>query len=139
LLTFNAGKHRLWYATFWNSQCAGLQPFGIPPWGDNCTTSEGGWNDAVTKVVTSAPAAAKAQVREKMCRLGELIGYEWAKDNDRRCISTDDLKDLKKLLEARGAKLDAVLDQIEQRARAICARAGSDNKRTRALVMPKKS
>ena len=56
--------------------------------GDACSESEPGWNQAVGNLMRKAPDQRAPELLAKACKLGELIGYEWAKDNNVRCIHT---------------------------------------------------
>ena len=71
--------------------------------------------------VNSAALIAKA------CKLGELIGYEWAKDNNVRCIHTTGnnghnltvLRDIVKNKKA--GDILKRLDAAETKAKSMCA------------------
>ncbi len=54
----------------------------------------------------------------KACRLGQLIGLEWAKDKDVQKISTKDLKVFNGILEKAGDPLKGV-EAVDARARAL--------------------
>lgn len=118
-LSFAHEKHRLWYQRFWNGKCQGLSQSLL---GDACSESEPGWNQAVADLVRQAPADKKAETLARVCRLGELIGYEWAKDNNVRCIHTfgsNSLGTLNGLLKSGGDVLGR-LTRVETQARSMC-------------------
>lgn len=47
----------------------------------------------------AATPQQKQRVLQLACKQGELIGYEWAKDNDKRCVQTERSQDAAKNLE----------------------------------------
>lgn len=109
-LPFADDKHRLWYARYWTGKCASAL-------GWFCFAGSPTWNDTVSNVLRQAPKSKRAQVLKKACRLGQLIGFEWAKENHIRCIHTSDLKPLSEYLTGNGNVI-ARLDLIERKARA---------------------
>ena len=119
-LTFAHDKHRLWYSRYWNGKCEGLS---TSLFGDACSESEPGWNQAVTVLVRQSPPARAGELLAKACKLGELVGYEWAKDNNVRCIHTtgsNSLSALNALLKEQGDIFDR-LARAEARASSMCA------------------
>lgn len=119
-LSFAHEKHRLWYQRFWNGKCEGLSQSFL---GDGCSESEPGWNQVVSTVVQQGPAERRSELLARVCKLGELIGYEWAKDNNVRCIHTmgsNSLSTLKGLLTAGGDVFDR-LSRVEARAKSMCS------------------
>lgn len=118
-LGFAHDKHRLWYQRFWTGKCLGLSTSFF---GDACSESEPGWSHAVGDFVRQAKPARAQEALEKACKLGELVGYEWAKDNHVRCIHTmgsNSLSALKSILNETGDVLDR-LARAEKRARDMC-------------------
>lgn len=107
-LRFDDGDHRLWYRRFWNGDCDGL---GF------CSPGAPNWNLAVGQILNRAPAARRAAIRAKACRLGRMIGFEWARDNSIRKIDTSQLSEFYSELDG-AADIDSALDQVEQQARA---------------------
>jgi len=95
---------------YWTGKCSSQLGF-------SCFSGSPNWNDSVTSIVRQAPAAKRQAARKKACRLGKLIGFEWAKANNIRCIHTSDLKPLSTPLKDSGDILKR-LDKIERRARA---------------------
>jgi hypothetical protein len=121
-LTFAHNEHRLWYQRFWTGKCDGLSMLP-PPFGNGCTESAPGWNQVVTEILGQGPSNRSTELLAKICGLGELIGYEWAKDNDKRCIhttGTNSLGSLMPILRENG-EVFGRLDRIEAKARAMCA------------------
>jgi hypothetical protein len=118
-LAFSHDKHRQWYRRYWNGRCEGLSTSFL---GDACSESEPGWNQAVTDILRQGQPQRAAELLAKACKLGELIGYEWAKDNNVRCIHTmgsNSLSSLNAILKERGDILQR-LDRIEARAKSMC-------------------
>ncbi len=121
-LGFDHDVHRLWYRRFWTGKCDGLTMLP-PPFGNGCTESAPGWNEITGQMLAQAPAGREAEVAAKVCKLGELVGYEWAKDNDKRCIHTtgaNSLGSLTPILREKGDVL-ARLDRVEAKAKGMCA------------------
>jgi hypothetical protein len=119
-LSFAHEKHRLWYQRFWTGKCQGLSQSFL---GDACSESEPGWNEAVSVLVRQAPKERQGEVLARACKLGELIGYEWAKDNNVRCIhtfGTNSLSTLNGLLKGTGDVFERVT-RTEARARSMCS------------------
>lgn len=77
-------KHRLWYERFWTGRCDGLGLF------DFCTESGGGWPDTVEKIAARADEEDRPRLRAELWAIGRMIGFEWARDNAIRRISTSD-------------------------------------------------
>jgi|GEM_PF-702292 len=121
-LAFAHDEHRLWYRRFWTGKCDGLSTLP-PPFGNGCTESAPGWNQVVGNILSEAPPNRAGELAAKICRLGELIGYEWAKDNDKRCIHTTGANSLSSLMPILKEKDEvfARLDRFEAKAKAMCA------------------
>jgi hypothetical protein len=121
-LAFDHDEHRLWYRRFWTGRCDGLSKLP-PPFGHGCSESSPGWNEIVKQIVGQGPPERAPELAAKICRLGELIGYEWAKDNDKRCIHTTgatSLSSLMPILQERG-EVFGRLDRVEAKAKSMCA------------------
>lgn len=84
-LKFDDDLHARWYARFWTGRCDGLGLF------DFCTEEAGGWNDTVAAVAARVPPEDRNRARAELWAIGRLLGYEWARRNDIRKISTADL------------------------------------------------
>ncbi len=92
-LTYDGGDHRKWYRHYWEGKCEGFWPF-------QCTTSQKGWNERMNALLNAAATPQQKQrVLQLACKQGELVGYEWAKDNDKRCVQTERSQDASKNLE----------------------------------------
>jgi hypothetical protein len=118
-LTFSHDKHRRWYRRYWNGKCDGLSTSFFS---DACSENEPGWNHAVGEILRQAPPARAGELLAKACKLGELIGYEWAKDNNVRCIHTmgsSSLSSLNSILRE-GGDIFARLERIEAKAKSMC-------------------
>jgi hypothetical protein len=119
---FDHDVHRLWYRRFWTGKCDGLSMLP-PPFGHGCSESAPGWNEMVGQMLAQAPAGHEAEVAAKVCKLGELVGYEWAKDNDKRCIHTtgaNSLGSLTPILKEKG-DVSGRLERVEAKAKSMCA------------------
>ena len=121
-LKFNAGKHDQWYSRYWNGKCGSLTLLR-----DQCHQSDPGWNSAIAVILTESTPANSAQVLAKACKLGELVGYEWAKDNNVRCIHStghngNNLVVLRGIVQdAKGGDIMKRLEVAEAKAKTMCA------------------
>jgi predicted secreted protein len=115
-LTYDQGDHKKWYRHYWEGKCKGF-------WLWQCTTSEKGWNERMDALLNAAVTAQeKQQVLQAACKQGELVGYEWAKDNHKRCIQTERSQNATKNLEIlREILLNTSLKPLE-RLRATAAK-----------------
>lgn len=105
---YDTPEHERWYKRFWTGQCDHLMM---------CVPGAPNWNEVVGKLVLKAGSAQRAAVLSKSCRLGQLIGLEWSRENVIRKINTADLRVFNTTLEAAPDTLKG-LDKIEQSARA---------------------
>lgn len=110
-LKFNDETHRRWYHRFWAGSCDGLSWFG-------CSSGRPHMNDAIRQILEAAPPQQRAELLAKGCKVGHLIGYEWAKDNSIRCIHTSDADKFLTIWNTK-AEVAARLDRIEARAHAM--------------------
>ena len=113
-LRFDTDEHLRWYKRFWTGTCDHLS---------FCFAGSPNWNDIVGKLLAKGGAAEQPALLPKACRLGQLIGLEWAKDKDVQKISTKDLKRFKTMLEAAGDPLKGV-EAVEAKARAMTGSTG---------------
>lgn len=111
-LRFDTSLHQRWYRRFWTGDCDHL-PLCIP--------GSPNWNSIVGKLLVRGGPAEQAALLPKACRLGQMIGLEWARDKKVRRIDTRDLHAFKGQLEASGDALRGV-EQVEASARAKMAR-----------------
>jgi hypothetical protein len=109
-MSFDDTTHRNWYRRFWNGQCVGL--FGCLP--------ARKWTDVVDRLAGEAASAASHEVTVQACGLGQLVGYEWARDNDLRKITTDDLERLSHILEGSSDPL-ARIARVRTEVQALLA------------------
>ena len=107
---FDNATHAAWYRRFWTGQCQGLS-FLV------CHKGSPYWNAFVDTVTDRAPPARKAAVKAQACRIGRAVGYEWARDNAVRRISTSDLFLLQDELN-RSPDVVVGLARLEQKAQA---------------------
>ena len=108
-LKFEDPKHALWYKRFWTGSCADLSM---------CMPGSPNWNDIVGKLLVKGGPAERAALLPKACRLGQMIGMEWARDRRIKRIKTADLKTFNAMLEASGDALRGV-EQVELKARSM--------------------
>lgn len=106
---FETDLQRRWYVRFWTGACDRLPM---------CMSGSPNWNEAVAKLSARAPAAQRGALLPKSCRLGQLIGLEWARDKKVQKISTRDLRAFNRTLDAAG-DVSLALDQVEAKARAM--------------------
>lgn len=82
-----------------------------------------GWNDVTKKILAKTNEKDRENRRTAMKKLGEKIGWEWAKDNDIRKIDTEMLKKwgsyLKKTADDNPAKLAEVIAEINKEVDAL--------------------
>ena len=83
-LSYENETHRNWYISWWDGKCEGL-----PSW--PFCQSKPYWSTVAEPVLEANPGADRKSLIRELCRLGELIGYEFARDNKWRCIDRDDL------------------------------------------------
>ncbi len=83
-LSYENEAHRNWYVTWWDGQCEGL-----PSW--PFCQSKPYWSTVVEPVLEANPDVDRKPLLRELCKLGELLGYEFARDNTWRCIDRDDL------------------------------------------------
>ncbi len=82
--SFDDELHRLWYDRFWTGSCSGL-------WFEGCFPGEA-WPDLVEDLGQKHGRQQVQGLVPRFCALGRSIGHEWARDNDLRLISTDELE-----------------------------------------------
>ena len=118
-LSFAHDKHRLWYMRYWDGKCRTLSTSLLS---DACNESEPGWNQVVGDFVRQGQRERLAEVLARSCKLGELVGYEWAKDNNVRCIHSTGANSLTTLKAIATEKTDILdrLARMEARARSMC-------------------
>ena len=110
-LKFENPVHALWYRRFWTGACADLSL---------CIPGAPNWNDAVGRLLIKGGPAQRTVLLPKACRLGQLIGMEWARDRRIKRIKTGDLRSFYSTLEAQRDTLRGV-EQVELQARAMIA------------------
>lgn len=110
-IRFDTDEHLRWYKRFWTGTCDQLS---------FCFPGSPNWNDIVGKLLVKGGPAEQPVLLPKACRLGQLIGLEWAKDKDIQKISTKDLKVFNSILEKAGDPLKGV-EAVDAKARAMAA------------------
>jgi len=111
---FDTDEHLRWYKRFWTGTCDHLK---------FCFSGSPNWNDIVGKLLVKGGASEQPLLLPRACRLGQLIGLEWAKSKDIQKISTRDLKRFNAMLEAAGDPLKGV-EAVEAKARAMTGSTG---------------
>lgn len=101
-----------WYRRFWTGDCGPLH---------GCMGGSPNWNEVVGKLAAKSPAAQRAGVTAKACRLGGLIGAEWVRPKKVRRIDTGDLRGFDKTLERAGDVM-AGIAAVEAQARGKIGR-----------------
>lgn len=112
-LAFDDAKHRLWYARFWTGRCTGLSLFV-------CFSGQPYWNETMKTLVAGAAPERREAFRARLFQLGRKIGHEWAKENDIRKISTDDIRSWYALLD-KTEDHEAAIARIEAEATRLLA------------------
>lgn len=110
-IRFDTDEHLRWYKRFWTGTCDQLS---------FCFPGSPNWNEIVGKLLAKGGPGEQPALLPKACRLGQLIGLEWAKDKDVQKISTKDLKVFNGILEKAGDPLKGV-EAVDVRARALAA------------------
>ncbi len=83
-LNYENELHRRWYISWWDGKCDGL-----PPW--PLCQSRPYWETIAEPVLQQYPDADRKTLFRDLCILGQIIGHEFARDNNLRCIDRDDL------------------------------------------------
>jgi hypothetical protein len=112
-IRFDTDEHLRWYKRFWTGTCDHLA---------FCFPGSPNWNDIVGKLLVKGGAGEQPALLPKACRLGQLIGLEWAKDKNVQKITTKDLKGFNALLEAAGDPLKGV-EAVDAKARVMAGQA----------------
>lgn len=111
-IRFDTDEHLRWYKRFWTGACDHLT---------FCFPGDPNWNGVVGKLLAKGGPSEQAALLPKACRLGQLIGLEWAKDKGDQKITTKDLKTFNAMLEAAGDPLKGV-EAVDAKAGALAAR-----------------
>jgi hypothetical protein len=113
VLRFDNPEHRAWYVRFWTGDCGGTHSFCMPGSPD--------WMTTVSYVAQHAPAPERAALVNRTCRLGEVIGLEWARDPHIKRISLKDLRAFSDILKG-ASDINTALNQINAKVAALLAR-----------------
>lgn len=108
-IRFDTDQHQRWYKRFWTGSCDRL-PL--------CFAGSPNWNDIVGKLLAKGGPGEQPTLLPKACRLGQLVGLEWAKSKQVQKISTRDLKGFKDMLETASDPLKGV-EAVDAQARAL--------------------
>ena len=118
-IRFDTDEHQRWYKRFWTGACDHLA---------FCFPGSPNWNDIVGKLLVKGGPSEQPALLPKVCRLGQLIGLEWAKDKGVQKITTKDLKQFSAMLDAAGDPLKGV-EAVEARARAMAGQPAAKTPR----------
>ena len=100
----------LWYRRFWTGECKDLSSF-------KCRPGRPYWNEIVRTLSARAPAAERAEIAQRACRLGRRIGFEWTRPSKVRRIDSRDLQALNAQLE-KAPDVTSGLAAVEANVRA---------------------
>lgn len=104
-LQFDDAAHRHWYAgRFWRGECHSSLFWCFR--GDD-------WYDLTADLLSRAPEAEQPALCRSLFDLGRKIGHEWARDNDIRRISTDDLEAWQDILLNKQSRPEVAIAQTE--------------------------
>lgn len=109
---YDTPEHERWYRRFWTGTCDHLP---------RCIPGSPNWNDVVGKLQIKGGPAERGAVLPKACRLGQLVGMEWARAKAIRKIDTTDLRAFNKMLDSSNDTLKG-LDKVEIAARTKLGR-----------------
>ncbi len=113
-LQFEDIRHRRWYARFWTGRCTDLSLFV-------CFSGRPYWHETMRTLVAEAPPEKRTVIAARLFALGRRIGHEWAKENDVRKISTDDIRRWYRALE-KSDDAEAKVAGIEAEAERLLSR-----------------
>ncbi|MDB5423625.1 MAG: hypothetical protein JWQ29_1041 [Phenylobacterium sp.] len=100
-----------WYRRFWSGDCNHLS---------GCFSGSPNWNAILDKLLARGGAAERPALLPEACRLGQTVGLEWTREKTVRRISTNDLRDLYRVLEGSGDPLRGV-ERVDAMVRARLA------------------
>lgn len=112
-LAFADANHRRWYARFWTGNCGELSLFV-------CFPGRPYWHETMRKMTADAAPERRPALSTRLLALGRRIGHEWAKENDVRKISTEDIRRWYRELEKADNAEDAIA-RIEAEAERMLA------------------
>ena len=101
-------QHRRWYARFWTGRCTDLSLF-------TCFSGRPFWHETMRTLGESVAPERREALTRRLFALGRRIGHEWARENDVRKISTDDIRRWYRELE-KGGDIAATVARIEAEA-----------------------
>lgn len=110
-LKFDDQIHRLWYRHFWKGDCSGL------PFWTFCSKGQS-WEKAALELESEYSGDRPVELRQELCQLGQRVGYEWARDNSKRCIDTNDLRKFRSILKSDDdvfSRLDIIQRHVDKK------------------------
>ncbi len=108
--------HRRWYISWWDGKCEGL-----PSW--PFCQSRPYWETIGEPVLKQWPDADRKTLLKELCVLGQIIGHEFARDNNLRCIDRDDLSAWTDKLSSSGGNIFQTISEVRSEAETKVKRA----------------
>jgi len=115
-LKFDSDEHKAWYVRFWTGDCSGTHSF--------CMPGSPNWMTSVAYVVAHAKPAQRNDLVARTCRLGQRVGFEWARAPKLKRIGVGDLRGFGDLMR-KSPDLSLALDQINARVAVLLAKPRS--------------
>ena len=115
-LKYENELHKRWYISWWDGKCEGL-----PSW--PFCQSKPYWETIVEPVLQQYPDADRKTLLKELCVLGQIIGHEFARDNDLRCIDRDDLSTWADKMSSSREKVFQTIAEVRSEAEAKVRRA----------------
>ena len=115
-LNYENEMHRKWYVSWWDGRCEGL-----PSW--PFCQSKPYWETIGEPVLKQYPDADRKTLLKELCILGQVLGHEFARDNDLRCIDRDDLSAWADKLSSSRENIFQTVAEVRSEAEARVKRA----------------
>ncbi len=115
-LNYENELHKRWYISWWDGKCEGL-----PSW--PFCQSRPYWETIVEPVLQRYRDADRRPLLKELCILGQVIGHEFARDNNLRCIDRDDLSAWADKLSSNSENLLQTIAEVRSEAEAKVKRA----------------
>ena len=118
-LNYESELHRRWYVSWWDGKCDGL-----PPW--PFCQSRPYWETIAEPVLKQYPDADRKTLLKELCTLGQIVGHEFARDNNLRCIDRDDLSAWAARINSSRDNIFRTIAEVRSEAEAKIRRAKQD-------------
>ena len=115
-LNYENELHKRWYISWWDGKCDGLSSWPL-------CQSRPYLETIAEPVLKQYPDADRKALFKKLCALGQVIGHEFARDNDLRCIDRDDLSAWADKLSSSGENVFQTIAEVRSEAEAKVKRA----------------